>query len=166
MHHVLHAQDIKPKPEYAGHSAGFLRARLTDGSEGAVHTALGKCALAENGSVDTHVHSFEEFFYILEGSPVLVLDGHAHELAPGACGVVPVGVPHAWRGPRKGNATWIDMLTPLPRLDGKNPDTFFLGAPAAGNSEPLDIRDPRSRYFFRMTGRRHHRLPSSPLARA
>ena len=151
MHHVLRAQDIKPVAEYVGHSAGFSRARLTDGTEGAVHTALGKCVLADRGSLDTHVHSFEEFFYIVDGSPILILDGHSYELPPGACGVVPVGVPHAWLGPKKGNATWIDMLTPLPRLDGKNPDTFFLGAPAASNGEPFDIRDPRSRHLFRMT---------------
>lgn len=151
MHHVLRAQDIKPAAEYVGQGAGFLRARLTDGTEGAVHTALGKCVLAERGSLDTHVHSFEEFFYIVEGSPVLILDGHSYELPAGACGVVPVGVPHAWLGPKKGNATWIDMLTPLPRLGGKNPDTFFLGPPAATNTEPFDIRDPRSRHLFQMT---------------
>ena len=151
MHQVLRVSDIKPQPEYAGHGRGFARARLTGGGEGAVHTALGKCVLAEGGSIDRHVHSFEEFFYVIEGSPVLILEGHAHELAPGACGVVPVGVEHAWLGPKKGSATWIDMLTPIPRLDGKNPDTFFLGAPTAGQVEPLDIRDPRSRHFFRMS---------------
>jgi hypothetical protein len=47
---------------------------------------------------------FEELFYILEGSPILILDGHAVELAPGACGVAHVGVAHAWLGPATGSA--------------------------------------------------------------
>ena len=31
-----------------------------------MHTGFGLCALAARGSLDTHVHSFAEFFYILE----------------------------------------------------------------------------------------------------
>jgi quercetin dioxygenase-like cupin family protein len=138
-----------PKPEYRGRSSGFTRASLVDGSAGAVHTALGLCVIEPGGSVDTHLHSFEEFFYVVEGNPMIVLDGHAHELVPGACGVVPVGVPHAWRGAKAGSARWIDMLTPIPRTGGKNPDTFFV-APPPVTEEKLDIRDPRSRHFFRM----------------
>jgi hypothetical protein len=109
------------------------------------------CVLAEGGSLDTHVHSFEELFYILEGSPILVLEGHAVELAPGACGVVPVGVSHAWRGPERGGAKWIDMRTPIPREEGEPPDTFFLGKAPQTPAEPLDIRDPRNRHLFVMS---------------
>src|SRR5205823_13400556 len=36
--------------------------------------------------------------------PTLVLDGRAYHLLPGACGVVPVSVPHAWLGPSSGSA--------------------------------------------------------------
>ena len=109
------------------------------------------CALAEGGSLDTHVHSFEELFYILEGSPILILDDHAVELAPGACGVVPVGVSHAWRGPGMGGAKWIDMRTPIPRQEGEPPDTFFLGKAPQSAGQPLDIRDPRNRHLFVMS---------------
>jgi quercetin dioxygenase-like cupin family protein len=150
LHHVLRAQDAAPKPEYVGHSTGFMRASLVDGSAGAVHTALGLCVLEPNGSVDTHLHSFEEFFYVVEGNPTIILDGHAHELLPGACGVVPVGASHAWRGAKAGTARWIDMLTPIPRTGGRNPDTFFVDPPPV-TEEKFDIRDPRSRHFFRMT---------------
>jgi quercetin dioxygenase-like cupin family protein len=106
--------------------------------------------LEPNSSVDAHLHSFEEFFYVVEGNPTIVLDGRAYELLPGACGVVPVGVSHAWRGAKGASARWIDMLTPIPRTDGKNPDTFFVDSPPV-IEEALDIRDPRSRHFFRMT---------------
>jgi quercetin dioxygenase-like cupin family protein len=145
----VRAQDAVPKPEYSGHSAAFMRASLVDGAAGAVHTALGLCAIEANGAVDVHVHSFEEFFYVVEGNPTMMLDGHAYELAPGACGVVPVGVAHAWRGAKTGSARWIDMLTPIPRTGGNNPDTFFVDS-CPVTEEKLDIRDPRSRHFFRM----------------
>ena len=112
---------------------------------------LGLCALQAGGRIDTHVHSFEESFYVLEGQPLLVLDGSAYPLVPGTCGLVPVGVPHAWLGPETGNAKWIDMLAPQPRATGAGDDTFFLGPPAKYDLKTLDIRDPRSRHLFRMT---------------
>jgi len=111
---------------------------------------LGLCALEADGRVGTHLHSFEESFYVLEGQPMLVLDGSAYRLVPGACGLVPVGVPHAWVGPVKGGAKWIDMMSPQPRAKGAGDDTFFLGPPAKYEMKPLDIRDPRSRHLFRM----------------
>ena len=129
----------------------MTRASLVDRSVGSVHTGFGLCALAGGGSLDTHVHSFEELFYILEGSPILILNDHAVELAPGACGVVPVGVSHAWRGPGTGGAKWIDMRTPIPRQEGEPPDTFFLGKAPQSAGQPLDIRDPRNRHLFVMS---------------
>ena len=151
MHHLVRAADIRTAPEYPHHSVGMMRASLVDRSVGSVHTAFGLCALAKGGSLDTHVHSFEELFYILEGSPILILDDHVVELAPGACGVVPVGVPHAWRGSATGDARWIDMRTPIPRQEGEPPDTFFLGKAPQSAAQPLDIRDPRNRHLFVMS---------------
>jgi quercetin dioxygenase-like cupin family protein len=151
MHHLIRAEDIRPEPAYPGHSAGFARCSLIDRSCGSVHTGMGLCTLDAGGSIDTHLHSFEESFYVLEGEPVLILDGLAHPLLPGACGIVPVGVPHAWRGAKQGRAKWIDMLVPQPRRPGEGPDdVFFLGPAAPVESAELDIRDPRSRHFFRL----------------
>ena len=151
MHHALRAADIARLPAFRGHSQGFSRASLIDRSIGAVHTGLGSCGLEAGGHVDTHVQSFEEYFYITQGEPTLVLDGRAYPLVPGSCGVVPVGAPHAWLGPKAGEATWIDLLTPIPRSPGEPEDIFFTGPPTHFTLEPLDIRDPRSRHLFRMT---------------
>lgn len=153
MHHVLRAQQIRPKSAYVGTSKSFARCALVDRSVGSVHMGLGLCELKSGGRVDTHVQSFEESFYILEGGPTLVLDGCGYPLLPGACGLVPVGVPHAWLGPAKGKARWIDMMAPQPRAKGEEDDTFFLGAPAGVRMNDLDIRDPRSRHLFRMSER-------------
>jgi len=151
MHHVLRAKDIRLAPAYAGHGKGYGRCSVVDGATGSVHMGVGICSLKSGGRVDTHLHSFEESFYILEGTPTLVLDGRGYALEPGACGLIPLGVPHAWLGPDKGGARWIDMMSPQPRpADAEEPDTFFLGQPGKFEKTALDIRDPRSRNFFRM----------------
>lgn len=150
MHLYRSRDDIVPRPDYVRQSRSFCRASLVDHVVGSVHMGLGLCALQAGGHVDSHVHSFEESFYVLEGAPTLVLDGRAYPLAPGTCGVVPVSVPHAWIGPSSGTASWIDMLAPQPRIGGASDDTFFLGPARRDEIEPLDIRDPRSRHLFRI----------------
>jgi quercetin dioxygenase-like cupin family protein len=150
MHHFLESSQIHPTPAYAERSRSFSRASLVDRSVGSVHMGLGLCALQASGHIDAHVHSFEESFFVLEGDPTLVLDGRAYSLMPGACGVVPVSVPHAWIGPVRGVARWIDMLAPQPRVGGHADDTFFVGPAVTGDVEAFDIRDPRSRHLFRI----------------
>jgi quercetin dioxygenase-like cupin family protein len=150
MHHVLRAGDARPAPAYRGHSKGFSRCSVVDGSVGSVHMGVGLCELKAGGRIDRHVQSFEESFYVLEGEPVLVLEGRGVRLAPGACGLIPLGVEHAWVGPAKGSAKWIDMMAPQPRPEGAEDDTWFLGPLGKYETGELDIRDPRSRNFFRM----------------
>jgi quercetin dioxygenase-like cupin family protein len=152
MHHVRRRADIRLERAYPGNSALFARSVLVDGSVGSVHMGLGLCALDEAGIVDIHVHSFEESFFVLEGEPTLILEAQGHRLEPGACGLIPVGVPHGWLGPQKGTARWIDMLAPQPRPNDSD-DTFFLEPPERCDVAELDLRDPRSRHLFRMA---HH----------
>jgi quercetin dioxygenase-like cupin family protein len=151
MHHVLRADEIHPRPAYPGSSNGFERCAVVDRGAGSVHMGVGLCSLDAGGSVDQHLHSFEESFFVLAGSPVLVLDGRATRLRPGACGVVPVGVPHAWLERDGENARWIDVCSPQPRDDGAAAsDTFFVGAAPDVEPAPLDVRDPRTRNYFRL----------------
>jgi len=126
-----------------GRSSGLTTCRLVDGSLGSTHMALTLVSL-EQGHVDEHLHSFETSFYVLEGEPVLYLDGRGIELKPGACGAVPVGVPHAFRSAAR--SLWIEMAAPRPRTDGS--DTFFLAPAPDAAAEPLDVRDPRNRNLF------------------
>ena len=150
MHSLRRAEDIRLEPAYRGNSQSFSRCSVIDASTGSVHMGVGVCELKSGGTLDNHLHSFEESFYVLEGEPVLILDGRATPLLPGACGLIPVGVQHAWQGPAKGSAKWIDMMAPQPRANPEQ-DTFFLGPALVREKGELDIRDPRSRHFFRMT---------------
>ena len=140
---LVRREDVHLAEGLPGRSSNLESCRLVDGSLGSTHMALTLVSL-QRGHVDTHVHSFETGFYVLEGEPVLYLDGRGVQLEPGACGVVPVGVPHAYRSVAR--ALWIEMAAPRPRLDGS--DTFFLGPAPDAPSEQLDVRDPRNRNLF------------------
>jgi quercetin dioxygenase-like cupin family protein len=150
MHLYRSGTDITLRPAHGDHGRLFSRSSLVDGTVGSVHMGVGLCALQAGGHIDVHVHSFEESFYVLEGTPTLVLDGRAYHLQAGGCGVVPVSVPHAWLGPGSGTARWIDMLAPQPRTEGTADDTFFIGPPETEKAEEFDVRDPRSRHLFQL----------------
>jgi quercetin dioxygenase-like cupin family protein len=140
---LVRREDIELVDALPGRSNGLRSCRLVGGALGSTHMALTLVSLAE-GHVDAHLHSYETGFYVLEGEPVLYLDGRGIKLEPGACGVVPVGVSHAFRCAER--ALWMEMAAPRPRADGS--DTFFLGASPDTPAEPLDVRDPRNRNLF------------------
>jgi quercetin dioxygenase-like cupin family protein len=153
MYHVRRADEITfdEPARYAPHGTGHRRAEIVGPRVGAVHTGITQCALEPDGSVGEHLHSFEKSFYVLEGRPQLTIDGRTWQLVPDDCGLVPVGVPQAWRASPGGEpCRWIEASAPPPRESGP-PDTFFTGALAPEQpAETLDIRDPRARTFFRL----------------
>ena len=140
---LVRREEIELADALPGRSSGLTTCRLVDGPSGSTHMALTLVALAD-GHVDEHLHSFETSFYVLEGNPVLYLEGRGVTLEPGACGAIPVGVPHAFRAGEP--ARWIEMASPRPRTDGS--DTFFLGSPPEGVPDALDARDPRNHNLF------------------
>src|SRR5204863_7604743 len=144
---LVRREDVELADALPGRSSGLTSCRLVGGALGSTHMALTLAAL-EDGHVDTHVHSYETGFYVLEGEPVLYLDGRGVQLLPGACGVVPVGAPHAWRADEP--SRFVEMYSPRPREPGQTPDTFWLGPAPETDPEPLDVRDPRNRHFFRL----------------
>ena len=143
---LVRREDIELGEALPGRSSGLTTCRLVGGSSGSTHMALTLVSLID-GHVDAHVHSFETSFYVLGGEPVLYLDGRGVQLKPGACGCVPVGVPHAFRS--DGSGLWIEMAAPRPRPDAS--DTFFLEPAPDLPAEPLDVRDPRNRNLFLLT---------------
>src|SRR3984885_12428092 len=151
LYHVQRADKIEPAVSEKGSRASGLRlAPLVGGHVGAGHTGFALLELEPAGRVDTHLHSTEESFYVLEGNPSLAVDGRSYRLAPNECGLLPVGVPHAWLNATGETARWVEMTAPTPRISGP-PDTFWTGAPTPdGDGTPVDIRDPRTRTFFRL----------------
>jgi quercetin dioxygenase-like cupin family protein len=145
---LIPREQVEPTPAYPNQSVGFRRASLIGAHNGSVHMGLGLEELTD-GHVENHVHSYEESFYVLGGEPVLHLDGRSIRLVPGACGVVPVGLPHAWSS--DGDSRWISMAAPRPRSVDEPSDTFFVGGVHDGEAVPLDVRDPRNHNLFLLT---------------
>jgi mannose-6-phosphate isomerase-like protein (cupin superfamily) len=132
---------------FAAHSQGFRRWDVVDETGPSVHMTFGICELDPGGSVDWHVHSFEESFYVVSGEVVVLTVEGAHILREGDHGVVPVGSPHALRNDSDAPVRWAEMTAPQGR-SGDAQDTFFVNPPVSpGEPRRLDVRDPRSRSF-------------------
>jgi quercetin dioxygenase-like cupin family protein len=133
-----------PTAGWAQAGKGFRRAAIVDETTAAaVHTGFGICELDPGGSVPAHVHSFEQSFYLLEGSATLDTGDGSVLLSAGDYGLVPTGVPHTWRNTGDTVARWADMQAPQPRA-GHGDDTFAVPAPRRSEAVAPDVRDPRT----------------------
>jgi quercetin dioxygenase-like cupin family protein len=130
---------------FAAHSTGFRRWSVVD-EAAAAHTGFGVCTLEVGGRLDAHVHSFEESVFVLEGRLHLDTAEGSVLLGPGDYWLVPVGLAHAARNPGPGPARWADMCAPQPRARFDD-DSFFVPPLAAADPVPVDVRDPRTRWF-------------------
>src|SRR5208337_4999737 len=123
---------------YQSHSLGFRRATYVDRAMGSVHMGTGICFLDPNGAIQLHLHSFEESFYILEGSVLAQIGDKTYTLGPGNFGLIPTGLPHAWRNNGGTPARWLEMQAPQPRPADYGKDTFFTTeAPAPDTTAPI-----------------------------
>ncbi len=131
-------------PLFGGHSQGYTRASIVNHTLGSVMTGLSVCEIAPGGTLDPHVHSFEEGFYILEGEGVFMCDDQSYLLRTGDYGVVKVGKMHAWRNTGTAPVRWLQMNAPQPKPEGKERDTFWQrGAKAPSDARRLDVNDTR-----------------------
>ncbi|MFF2632652.1 cupin domain-containing protein [Microbacterium sp. NPDC058021] len=130
-------------------AVGMTRWRGVGEDDGAAHTDFGITRLAAGGSTATHVHSFEESFYVLEGEVVIVTPEGTVRLVAGDYGVIPIGVPHAWRSTGV-DAAWADLFTP-PARARHGSDTYRVEELPEREPTPVDTRDPRTRSFGNIT---------------
>ena len=146
------------EPALPDHSRGLTRAVLVGEATGSVHTGLILVEL-EDGYVDTHVHSFESSFFVLEGDPVLYLDGRESGcvrtraapsrsacLTPGGATGAPAG--SRWPRPAPAAATAAGHLLPRCRAGGSPAEAR---PPRPAQPAPLPARR-----------RRHGRRPAQP----
>lgn len=122
---------------YRQHSTGFRRATYVDRAMGSVHMGTGICFLDTGGAIQPHLHSFEESFYILEGSVTVEIGEKTHTLGPGNFGLIPTGMAHAWKNGGTGTARWLEMQAPQPRPVEYGCDTFFTTSGAGDAAAPI-----------------------------
>ncbi len=116
---------------YQQHSTGVRRATYVDRAMGSVHMGTGICFLDAKGAIEPHLHSFEESFYVLEGSLAVEAGGKTHTVSAGNFGLIPTGGAHSWKNTGPGAARWLEMHAPQPRPAAYGRDTFFTSNGAA-----------------------------------
>ncbi len=136
---------VPPAGPLAG-STGLEGWSVVDATTAAVHTGFGISRLAAGGSVPSHVHTYEESLYVLEGEMVVQTPGEAARLGPGDYGLIPVAVPHSLRNDSTAPAMFARMSAPMPR-PAYDLDTQLV--PEVPETSPLaaDVRDPRTRRY-------------------
>jgi mannose-6-phosphate isomerase-like protein (cupin superfamily) len=131
---------------WAAGAQRYRRCAAVDEAAGSVHTGFGICELDPGGSMPAHVHSFEESFYVVEGTGVVDTAEGSFAVGEGAYGLFPIGAPHQWRNVGDAPVRWAEMQGPVPR-ERFGGDTFLVAALPAGDPQPVDVRDPRTRRF-------------------
>lgn len=138
-------------PAYGDLSRGFRRWPVVNGASGSVHQEFNLCELDPGGSIDPHLHTFEESLYILEGQLICETGDGSYAMEPGDYGLIQVGAPHALRNTSDQPVRWAELLAPQPRLDGDGDVFPAPGFAPAGPPRPVDPRDPRTRHFGNIT---------------
>lgn len=138
--------NYRTSAEFVDRSSGYQTAAVVDESGGAVQMGFRLSTLHGGGAVDTHLHSFEESFYVVSGSLVLDLAEGSFELVGGDYALVPVGMAHGLRNISNDEVAFAEMSAPLPR-ERLGFDTYFTSRHHPGEPARIDVRDPRTRLF-------------------
>ncbi|HEX6222134.1 MAG TPA: cupin domain-containing protein [Acidimicrobiia bacterium] len=138
--------DFKTSPEFEGRSDGYTAAEVVDEPGGSTQMGFRMGRLDAGGFADTHVHSFEESLYVVEGELTVDTPEGSYRLVPGDYTLLPVGMTHAFRNVSEAAVEFAEMKAPLPRARFGY-DTQFPTAIAQTDPVPIDVRDPRNRYF-------------------
>jgi quercetin dioxygenase-like cupin family protein len=132
--------------EFDGASSGYGRDPVVAEAGGAVQMGFEVARLEPGGHVDAHVHSFEETLYVVQGELTVDTSEGSYRLVPGDYGLLPVGMTHAYRNLSGETVSFSEMKAPLPR-ERLDYDTQFPTALPPRDPDPIDVRDPRNRYF-------------------
>lgn len=148
---VVRAEEV----EYVEHddevASGLSTALLIGPEDGAVHLEVALNRLEPGGTVDAHVHPFEESFYVLEGDGVFSVADQAYRVTRHGFGFAPIRTPHRWTNPSDHPLVWIRTRSPQPRTLGRATGTYPVQAPIddAAPVKPLDGPDRTRRFVGR-----------------
>jgi quercetin dioxygenase-like cupin family protein len=151
VHVVGSLQDVAPDAGfYAGHADGLTRRPLVDRSTGSAHQAFAHGALAPHGSVDRHLHAFEEAIYVLSGVLDVDVAGSREVLSNDDFLWIEVGVPHSLANDGPEPAAWLELSAPIPGAQLE--DTVFTDGAGAtpevgyrrGHFDPAELPEPSS----------------------
>jgi mannose-6-phosphate isomerase-like protein (cupin superfamily) len=139
-----------PTTGWASAATGYRRGMAVGEDDHAVHTGFMISELDAGGSIPWHVHSFEESCYVIFGTAVIDTAEGSFRISEGGYGVVPIAMPHRWRNESGAAVRWAEMQAPAPR-SAYQEDTFVVSGAAYDEPSEIDVRDPRNRYFGKLT---------------
>ncbi|KAG9256515.1 RmlC-like cupin domain-containing protein [Emericellopsis atlantica] len=94
---------------------GFRLLPLADPSTGSAHAAVLYAEVAPNGGgPGTHVHEFDQYYFVLEGELTIEVVLQKHIITPNTLVVLPAGVPHRQYNKGKAVEKHITIDTPPP----------------------------------------------------
>nr|WP_174257350.1 cupin domain-containing protein [Phytoactinopolyspora alkaliphila] len=137
-------------PGWSSEATGYRRWTVVGEQAGAVHTGFGICELDPGSALPAHVHAFEESFHVLDGAAIVDTPEASYRVGAGDYGLIPVGVPHAWRTEGDDAVRWAEMQGPQPR-ERMDDDTFLVPEFVKHDPVPVDVRDPRTRSLGTIT---------------
>lgn len=144
---VAHADlDLKTPPEFEGRSVGYAGHSVVDEPSGGVQMGFRVATLEPAGSVDAHVHSFEESVYVIDGELTVDTAEGSFRLVTGDYVLLVVGMVHGFRNTSGSQVRFAEMKAPLPR-ERFGYDTQFPPPLATTRAERIDVRDPRTLAF-------------------
>jgi quercetin dioxygenase-like cupin family protein len=128
MHHVGRLTETAAVADpYGSHGSGLTRRALVDRAAGSVHQEIHVAELGPGGSVDLHLHAYEEGLYVLEGALSLSAGGTDEALGTDDFAFVDARVPHALRNVGTAPVRWLELAAPQPG-DGLTDPAFVEGA--------------------------------------
>lgn len=147
-HVVKKASDLgyTTPPEFVGRSTGYGGDDVVDEAAGAVQMGFRVARLDPGGSVDAHVHSWEESIFVSDGVLVVDTPEGSVEMVTGDYGLLTVGTTHAFRNRSDAPVWFSEMKAPLPRRRFAY-DTQFTEPLATTPPRRVDVRDPRNRNY-------------------
>jgi mannose-6-phosphate isomerase-like protein (cupin superfamily) len=141
---------LAPTTGWASEATGYRRGMAVGEDDHAVHTGFMISELDAGGAIPWHVHSFEESFYFVTGTGMIDTAEGSFRVSEGGYGVVPIAMPHRWRNDGTAAMRWAEMQAPAPRSAYQD-DTFVVSGPTYQDAVDVDVRDPRNRYFGKIT---------------
>jgi mannose-6-phosphate isomerase-like protein (cupin superfamily) len=141
---------VAPITGWAGGATGYRRCLAVGEDDHAVHTGFVINELDPGGSIPWHVHSFEESCFVVTGTAVIDTAEGSYRISEGGYGVVPVAMAHQWRNESQLPVRWVEMQAPGPR-SAYQEDTFVVPGPTRQEVADINVRDPRDRYFGKIT---------------
>ena len=131
---------------FDGYTAGNTPHNPISEAAGSVHTVFRVSRLEPGGRVGSHLHSFEESFFVIEGDLVVDTPDGSVAATAGDYGLIPTATPHALRNVSDGVVTFAEVMVPVPR-ERFDFDTYRVGPVPQSDPIVIDPRDPRTRNY-------------------